>query len=158
MGGREYFVTEKFSGLTERWRKTLRESAVFITLQSIDNVVALVGQVVEENEEKFNIASLTSLAGFLPGILNSLANSMDDIKLLTFDYVPEMKEDAAWIGENVYDTEIVAAFVEVLKINFPILAALELLRGLKAPGTSTNLPTTNGDSGTKQRTGRQKIR
>lgn len=158
LGGREYIVAEKFSGLTERWRKHLRESAVFVTLQSLDDVVALVGKVIDANDEKLDVASITSLARFVPAILNSLSNSMDDIKALTFDYVPEMKADEEWIAENVYDSEIVAAFVEVLKINFPIMAALDLLRGSKAPGISTNLPSMNGAIGTKKPTARLKTR
>lgn len=158
LGEREYFVAEKFSGLTERWRKHLRESAVFVTLQSLDDVVALVGKVIDANEEKLDVASITSLARFVPAILNSLSNSMDDIKALTFDYVPEMAADKEWIADHVYDSEIVAAFVEVLKMNFPIMGALELLRGSKAPGTSTNLPTMNGAIGTKRPTARLKTR
>lgn len=157
LGGREYIVAEKFSGLTERWRKTLRESAVFVTLQSLDGVLELLGKIVQGNEEKFDVASITALARFVPTVLN-LSNSMDDIKALTFDYVPEMKADVEWIGENVYDSEIVAAFVEVLKMNFPIMAAWDLLRGSKALGTSTNLPIMNGDIGTKKPTARLKTR
>lgn len=158
LGGREYVVAEKFSGITERWRKHLRESAVFVTLQSLDDVVALVGKVIDANEEKLDVASITSLARFVPAILNSLSNSMDDIKALIFDYVPEMKADEKWLGENVYDSEYVPVFVEVLKINFPIMAALDLIRGPKALGTSTNLPTMNGAIGTKKPTARLKTR
>lgn len=157
LGGKDFYVNEKYSGLTERWRKHLRESAVFVTLQSLDDVVALVGRVIDANEEKFDVASITSLARFVPAILNSLSNSMDDIKALVFDYVPEMAADKEWLDENVYDSEYTAVFVEVLKMNFPILGAWELLRtGSKAPGTSTNGPTLSMASGTNKRMVRSK--
>src|SRR5437870_13654491 len=112
LGGRKFFVTEKYSGITEKWRKYLRESAVFVTLQSLDGVLDLVGKIIEGNEEKLDVTSITALARFVPTLLN-LSNSMDDIKSLTFDYVPEMAADRQWIDENVYDSEIVEAFVDV---------------------------------------------
>jgi hypothetical protein len=158
LGGREYTIVEKFSGITEQWRKHLRESGVFVTFQQLDSVVEQVVHMIEGGVENMEPAQVISVARILPAIVNSLAVSMDEIKSLIFDYVPEIAADREWLGEHVYDSEYVEVFLEVLKINFPIMGALDLIRGFKAPGISTNLPSTNGATGTKKRTARSKAR
>lgn len=158
LGGREYVVSEKYSGITELWRKRLRESSVYTTFQSLDDVIALVFQIADEGFGNLDGARVGILARILPAIVDSLANSMDEIKALVFDYSPEIAKDKEWLGEHAYDSEYTDVFVEVLKLNFPILGVLELLRGFKAPGTSTNLPSTNGATGTNKRTARSKTR
>lgn len=157
-GGRTYTVCEKVSGITEIWRKQLRESGVFVAFQNIDAIIEQVVIVVDEGIENLRPGPAISVARVLPALMNAMANSMDEINDLVYDYVPEMKADREWLKENAYDSEIVAVFVEVLKINFPILAALDLIRGLRAAGTSTNLPSTNGAIGTKKHTARSKVR
>ena len=158
MGGREYPISEKVSGIAEKWRKCLRETALYRTFVSLDAVVEQVVNIIEGGIENIEAGHVISVARLLPAMAESLATSSDDIKALVLDYVPEMKEDLAWLDENVYDSEYTGAFVEVLKLNFPILGALELIRGLRAPGTSTNLPSTNGASGTKKNTAKLKTR
>lgn len=158
LGGREYPITEKVSGIAERWRKHLRETALFSTFMSLDAVIEQIVEIVDKGIENLEAGPAIGIARILPAIVDSLANSMDDIKALIFDYVPEMQADKAWLDENVYDSEYVGAFVEVLKLNFPILGALELIRGLRVPGTSTNLPSMNGATGAKKHTARSKIR
>lgn len=150
LGSREYVIAEKYSGITEAWRKHLRESSVYTTFQKLDGVVELIMQIAENGMDGEGFEKVTTLAHILPAVVTSLATSMDEVKALIFDYSPEIAADKEWIGENVYDSELVMAFIEVLKLNFPILGVLELIRGLKAPGTSTNLPSVNGGSGTKK--------
>jgi hypothetical protein len=94
----------------------------------------------------------------VPALANSLVHSPRTIRELVFDYVPEMQADAEWIAENVYTEEIFGAFIEILKLVFPITGVLGLIRGGKAPGTSTNLPSTNGASGTRKNMARSKAR
>lgn len=158
MGGREYPISEKVSGIAEVWRKMLRESSVFVTFQSLDAIVEQIVSTIEEGVENLEPWRVIAVARILPSIVNSLATSMDEIKALVLDYVPEMRADIEWIGENAYDSEIVGAFIEVLKINFPIMDALALMRGSRASGTATNLPSTNGAGGTKKNMARSKVR
>jgi hypothetical protein len=158
VGGREYLISEKVSGIAERWRKHLRETPLYNTFLSLDTVVERVIGIIENGVENLDAVPVISMARLLPAMVESLATSMDDIKALVFDYVPEMRDDKAWLDENVYDSEYVGVFVEVLKLNFPIMGALELMRGSRALGTSTNLPSMNGASGTKKRMARSKIR
>ena len=101
---------------------------------------------------------MAALAHIVPAAILNLSNSMDDISALVFDYVPEMKDDQEWIMDNVYDSELVAAFMEVLKLNFPIMGVWGLVTGFRAPGTSSNLPTPNGAITTKPPTARRKVR
>lgn len=158
LGSRSYTVAEKYAGIHEQWRKHLRESAVFQTLQSIDGVVEMVVKALEDSRTAFDMGQVAALAHIVPGAILNLSESMDDINALVFDYVPEMLADREWIMANVYDSELVAAFIEVLKLNFPISAAWGLVNGFRAPSTSSNLPTANGAIGTKPPTGRRKVR
>lgn len=157
LGEREYPITEKVSGVAERWRKTLRESSVFVALQSLEGMVDLVVEVFNTTK-KVDMNSAAGLIRVFPAILVSLGQSMDDINALLFDYVPEMNDDREWIMANVYDSELVAAFIEVLKLNFPILGVLELVRGFKASGTYTNSPSVNGTIGMPRPRAKSKTR
>jgi hypothetical protein len=158
LGGRGYTVSEKVAGIQAAWRQHLRQSAVFQTLQSLDGVVEMVAKALEESRSSFDVGQVAALAHIVPAAILNLSNSMDDISALVFDYIPEMQEDREWIMANVYDSELVAAFVEVLKLNFPIMGVWGLVTGFRAPGTSTNLPTPNGAIGTRPPTARRKIR
>jgi hypothetical protein len=158
VGGREYIVSEKYAGIAEKWRKHLRESSVYRTFLSIDGAIEQITYIIDEGLDNLKANRVTALAQTVPLVVMALVDSMDEINSLIFDYIPEMEADHDWIMENAYNSELVDVFVEVLKINFPILGALELIRGLRAPGISTNLPSTNGVIGTKRPTARSKSR
>jgi hypothetical protein len=85
----------------------------------------------------------------LPVLVNGLSHSIDEIIDMVFDYSPELAADREWIEENATSSEAVSAFVEVLKLSYPFLEILALLRGPKGQPTSSNLPTQNGASGRK---------
>lgn len=159
LAGREYVIAEKVSGIAEKWRTHLRESTVYTTFLSLDDVVAVAVEAYENGLDNLDVNTVVMVIRTLPATVSAMANSMDEINTLVYDFVPEMAADRDWLRENVYDAEIVDVFIEILKLNFPILGALELIRGLRAPGTSTNLPSVNGDSrGTKKSTARSKSR
>lgn len=158
MGGREYIITEKVMGVSAKWREHLRASGVMLIFQSLDDAIVQVAQVIEQGIENIESGQVITMAHIVPAIVNGLTNSIDDVTELVYDYSPEMKEDADWLGENAYNTEMIAVFLEVLKLNFPITGVLDLFRGFKAPAISTNLPTTNGDGGTKKSLARSKHR
>ena len=158
LGGREYILSEKVMGVTQRWREHLRQSGVMAIFQSLDQAVASVLSVVETGVENLQAGDVISIARVLPIIVNGLSNSIDDVLALLYDYSPEMAADAEWLGENAYDSEAIAAFIEVLKLNFPIMALWNLL-GSRAQPTLTNLPSTNGAGrGTSKNTARSKSR
>lgn len=157
LGGREYILSEKVMGVSQKWREHLRQSGVMRIFQSLDSAVASVLEVVEGGIENVEASQIVSIAHVLPVIVNGLTDSIDDVLKLLFDYVPEMETDREWLAENAYNSEFVAAFIEVLKLNYPISALWNLL-GSRAQPTLTNLPSTNGATGTKKPMARSKIR
>lgn len=158
MGGREYPISQKFSGVDERWAEHLENTDIYQTFQQLDSMVEMIVQVVEGGMENLEAGPVISIARIGPAIASSLVRSSRTVRELVFDYVPEMKADAEWIAENVYSEEIWGAFLEILKIVFPFMGVWGLIRGGKAPGTPTNLPSTNGASGTKKNMARSKVR
>lgn len=159
VAGRKYAVTEKVSGVGEKWRRHLRETPLFVTFQNLDTTIEQIVNIVEKGAENLERGPVISIARILPAMIDAMSRSMDDINDLVYDFVPEMAADRDWLRDNAYDSEIVNVFIEVLKINFPILGVLDLIRGLRAPGTSTNLPSMNGASvGTKKNMARLKSR
>lgn len=124
----------------------------------MDGAIEQIAYIIEDGIENLQANRITTLAAIVPNLVVALANSMDEINDLIFDYIPEMQEDREWIMENVYNSELGEVFIAVLTLNFPILGALNLIRGLRALGTSTNLPSTNGATGTKKPLARSRNR
>jgi hypothetical protein len=161
LGGREYILTEKVMGVSQKWREKLRQSSVMRIFESLDGAMEqLVSAVngMDEGKGNLNIIAGINIATIAPAIVRGLTNSIDDVIDLLFDYAPEVGDDREWLAENAYNDELVMAFIEVLKLNFPILALWDLVRGPRVQATSTNLPSTNGATGTKKPSARSKIR
>lgn len=159
VGGRDYALSEKVAGVMLEWRKHLRESGVMLIFQQLDQVVMQVVTIIEGGWENIEAEQVVPLARILPVFVNGLTNSIDDVLELLFDYSPEMAADREWLLANAYNSEFIAAFIEVLKLNYPTTALWEMVRGSKVLGTSTNLPTRNGASpGTKKDLVRSKSR
>lgn len=151
LGGKQYSIKEKPMGQNSAWRKKLRESRVMRLFESLDGVVSQIMSLIEEVALGKKIADLDmaktiGVARFLPTIVDGLANSIDEIVELLFDYDAKLQAERKWIEANAYDAEAVAAFVEVLKLTFPITGVLDLIGGFKAPPTVTNSPDLNGAS------------
>lgn len=138
-------------GAAATWRETLRKSRAMLIFESLDTamiqLVAVADGAQESGWGNVDLNQVVSVAKVLPVIANGLANSVDEVEELLFNYAPELLADREWIEENAYDTEAIAAFVEVLKLCFPILGILALINGPKVPPTATNSPSRNGGSG-----------
>jgi len=158
LAGRPYVLTEKHSGPATAWRNHLNASQTMRIFQSLDEaVVQLVGVLdqMTDNEGKMkkmsevdvNVSDIIGIGSTLPVVVNGLSHSIDEIKDMLFDFSPELQADREWIDQNAYDSEIVVAFVEVLKLCFPFLAVLDLVTGPSGRSTSTSLPSPNGASG-----------
>lgn len=164
MGGREYVISEKVMGVSAKWREALRQSSVMRVFESLDDALSqIVGAINDMGKDaqngQINFAAGVSFAAVAPAILRGLSNSIDDIVALLYDYSPELKADADYLAENAYNEEAIEAFIEVLKLNFPIMAFWGLVRGSRAQATSTNLPAQNGaGGGTKRHSARSKAR
>lgn len=160
LGGREYVVTEKVMGVAMKWREQLRQSSVMRLFESLDGALAQLVSAVEGNGEggNLNLIAGINLATIAPAIMRGLANSVDDVIALLFDYSVELQNDREWLNENAYDEEAIAAFIEVLKLAFPTTALWGLVRGSTGVPIATNLPSRNGASGTSKPTAKQKSR
>jgi hypothetical protein len=166
--GREYLIAQKNNGPASVWREHLNRSQVMLIFRDLDPVLTQITAIIDRAFELVDVTDdegklvkqmrgfgdlrtdqMVNLGRFIPGIVNGLSHSIDEMVDMVFDYCPEMKADREWIEENAYDEELVSAFVEVLKISFPFLEAWALVRGGKATPISTNSPTPNGASGRK---------
>lgn len=163
LGGREYVLTEKVMGVSIKWREALRQSSVMRIFESLDGALSQIVETVNAIGEggssgQFNLTAGINFAAVAPAVVRGLANSIDDVIALLFDYAPELQDDRAWLEENAYNEELIFAFIEVLKLNFPI-SALSSVLGFRAQPIATNLPSTNGGNhGTKKPMARSKSR
>lgn len=165
LGGRSYAISEKPMGINGAWRKKLRATSVMQLFESLDGLVDdLVVAIADVRREKiesadedgnsvegfrFDIGKMFAVLRNLPTLVNGLASSVDDIIDLLFDYEPKLRTERKWLEENAYDEEVIAAFIEVLKLTFPIMALWGLLstNGSRAQQTATNSHSQNGASG-----------
>lgn len=159
LGGRNYTVSQKVMGVHLRWRETLRQCSVYRIFESLDGALLQIQQSATQIGDDLSNGSINWAAGIhfaaiAPAVVHGLVNSIDEIHALVFDYSPEIKADKDWLMENAYDEEMIAVFVEILKLHFPILALWDLIRGPAAQATVTNLPSTNGAGGTKKNAAR----
>lgn len=160
LGGKEYMLTEKTMGVTLKWREALRQSSVMRLFESLDGALAQLVNAVEGSNSggNLNLIAGINIATIAPAIMRGLAGSVDGVIELLFDYSPELAADREWLNDNAYDEEAIAAFVEVLKLNFPIMALWGLVTGSRVQPIATNLPSRNGASGTSKPTAKQKSR
>lgn len=163
LGGREYTIAEKPMGVNGAWRKKLRATSVMQLFESldglVDDLVVAIADVRRESSAgengdsvegfRFDIGKMFAVLRNLPTLVNGLASSVDDIIDLLFDYEPKLRTERKWLEENAYDEEVIAAFIEVLKLTFPIMALWGLLstNGSRAQQTATNSHSQNGASG-----------
>jgi len=152
MGEREYVVIEKVMSQSSRWRDKLRKSSVMLIVESLDDVISqvvAVGSLLTSGAKLSDVdfEPIIRSMRIVPIFVQGLSNSIEEVIELLFDYCPEMAADREWIEENAYDEEAIAAFLEVLKFCFPIMALWDMVRGSRVQQTSTKSPSTNGISG-----------
>ena len=159
LGGREYILTEKVMGISIKWLEKLRQSGVMRIFESLDGALSqLVEAVNGVSDGNLSLVAGINMATIAPVVVRGLANSLDEVIDLLFEYAPEVKADEDWMHENAYNEELIMAFLEVLKLNFPIMALWGLVRGSRALPIATNSPSMNGAGGKKAPSVRQKSR
>ena len=162
LGGREYTIKEKPMGTNGAWRKKLRATSVMRVLESLDGFVVDLMDVFASIPEggklsDIDVGKALGVARILPTVVNSLAGSIDEVIDLLFEYEPKLKSDRKWLEANAYDEEVVTAFLEVLKLTFPIMALWGLVSGSRAQQTPTNSVSANGTSGLPPSGPRKKV-
>ena len=106
LGGRGFEVRELPMRASRAWRERLGAPMREV-------VQRLQGAAAMEVTDVAGIGDLIEHVGEL--VLGSVEIAAD----LVFEYSPELAAERDWIEEQVYDSEMMAAFVEVLKLAYP---------------------------------------
>ncbi len=121
IGGRSYEVVELRSRANEAWRARLREP-----------FGALVKRL--EGAGETDITRAADVAALVRETAGTLLQAPETLRELLFEYAPALAADRERIVEEEYDSEILAAFVEVLKLAFPFGGMVEKVAGLARLG------------------------
>lgn len=165
LGGREYTLQEKHAGPHQVWRDRLEDSDVMKIFKSLDGAMAQLvaaGDAIQEALAKARepqteddgeesggppLNRFVDVLRILPIIVIGVTGSMREVHNLVFDYDGKLATDRKWILANAYDSEIVEAFMEIVKLAYPTMALWDMVTGRRAHLTASNLPSTNGVSG-----------
>lgn len=130
-GGRDFTVSALPIGPSKKWRDEV--AGPFQELA----VILKAANTVELNK-------LGDLSDVIQALSGTLLGAVDTMLDLLFSYSPALGKERAWIEENAYDEEALAAFAEVLKLAFPFGVLLEVVLGPTVSKTSSNSPSQNG--------------
>ncbi len=137
LAGRDYEVTELRLRDNAAWRKQLLalgdDLATLLEAPGLEFTPGVMAEIVRR-------------------AMRLLAGSPEELLRLLCDYAPEIGADRERIETEAFDSELVAAFGEVLKLAFPFAGLLRNIRGLTnglgAAPTGQNSRAASGASGT----------
>ena len=116
LGGQQYTVQELPLRKNAAWRQKLT------TL--ISGVTDLVGAT------QIALNNTSDLIVVVNQVRDVLLAAPDQVAGLFFEYAPELAADRERIENEVYESELLSAFVEVLKLAYPFGQLLNLASGL----------------------------
>ncbi len=120
LAGQEYTVQELPSRKNAEWR-----AQVDAALSGISDVLG-------------KSTRLTSLQEAVDSVRALLLGGAGTILELIYDYAPDVDADRERIEAEVYDSEVMAAFVEVCTLAYPFGSLLRL--GMTGPATPATSP------------------
>ena len=106
LGSKEYTVNELASRKAAAWRQIMQDK--------LGNVAEMIASAPETD-----ITSGSAISGLVRSIGSTVIGSTDTIIELLFLYSPELSSDRERINDECYDSELIAAFVEVVKLAYP---------------------------------------
>jgi hypothetical protein len=109
LAGKEYQVNPLPRLQAKAFRQRISD-----TIGDITNAMRMAGSA-----SSVELTDLNSLAGLLDTVGGLLAGSIDQVADLLFDFSPELAEDRERIEREGFDDEIIAAFLEVLRLLYP---------------------------------------
>lgn len=128
LGGRQYVIQELPLRANAEWRRGFE--------QTLEPLLGLV-----EGLHKIQINTAADLAGAIGGMRELLLRSPELMTKLLFDYSPALRADAAWIEDNVYESELLASIGEVLALAYPFGQLVRLVRTLNGAVARTGVTT-----------------
>jgi hypothetical protein len=106
LGGKSYEIKELRARQNEGFRKKVKaELAPVATL------------LATAPDTELNMKTIGGIAAQLQDVL---FGSIETVRRLVADYSPEIAADITHVAEEAYDSELVAAFVAVVKLAFPL--------------------------------------
>jgi hypothetical protein len=98
---------------------------------------AIINPVVEQlkSTPETDLSDLNALATIIETVKGTLFGSMDILLDLVMAYAPNLAAEREKIETSAYDTQVLAAFVEVCKQLFPFGQVMTRLSGLPLPQT-----------------------
>jgi hypothetical protein len=111
--------------------------------------IAPINELIEAIKRlpKIDLTDMQSIGMLVESVQSSLLNSTDICLEILLLFSPEMVEDRERIEDEGYEEEVIAAFVEALKMLYPFGGMLKSLSGLAALATSTSSASASGDGG-----------
>lgn len=106
LGGVQYTINELPSRKAAAWRQLMQTK------------LAVIANLIESAPET-DITSGVALAQLINAVGASLIRSTDTIIELLFEYAPILNEKMRDGNIDFYDSELIAAFVEVVKLAYP---------------------------------------
>ena len=158
LGEREYTIQERKRSTQGEWRKRFEDAfeavsdLVVIMLKKLDSDIPGLKDEPEEEQSEDGVTVITAAEreqaqmaearGFLISMLaraNELVGGVLDQALdLVVSYSPTLERDRDYILSDAYDSQIVDALVEVLKLAYPFGSLITQLGKMgKLPGTGS---------------------
>ena len=123
LGGKAYEIHELPRRANAQWR------------QQFQVLIASVTNLVEASQ--VDITNTTDLVAVVGQVRDVLMQAPDQLIELLFAYSPALAADRERIEAEVYESEILSVFVEVLKLAFPFGEILSWASGLASAASAT---------------------
>jgi hypothetical protein len=117
LGGKQYEISEAPLRKNAAWRS------------SFTRLLTDVGGLME-SASNVELNNVGDLIGVVRQIQDVLLAAPDRLTAMLFDYSPVLAADRARIEAEVYESELIGAFMEVLKLAYPFGDLLVLATGL----------------------------
>ena len=123
LGGKHYEINELPRRANAQWR------------QQFQVLIASVTNLVEASQ--VDISNSADLVAVVGQVRDVLMQAPDQLIELLFAYSPALAADRERIEAEVYESEILSVFVEVLKLAFPFGEILSWASGLASAASAT---------------------
>lgn len=127
LGEQEYQIQQLPRRPSRQWREKFAKP-----IEELLGAVDYAGELLSSPDfERQDLGAVIRKIGgsLLGGLSKTLIGSIDQIAEMLYEYAPALQADRERIEECGYDDEIMAAFVEVLKLAYPFSEIVTIVRG-----------------------------